>query len=92
MLQNLDLQPRISKVFLITKTIFLTVGQNNFGNKYQYLTKTIEIPAITFFLDSWVEVQENRNDPSKLKSTHFWPQFATLIADKFLSSKSCTLL
>ena len=32
-LEILDLQPRNSKVFLDHKTIFLTVGQNNFGNK-----------------------------------------------------------
>ena len=31
--QILSLQPQISKFFSITRTIFLTEGQNNFGNK-----------------------------------------------------------
>ena len=30
--------PRIAKVFSITRTIFFTVGQNNFGNKITFLT------------------------------------------------------
>ena len=32
-LQILGLQPRISKLFSITRTFFFIVGQNNFGNK-----------------------------------------------------------
>merc|ERR1711997_1210896 len=36
-LQILGLQPRISKFFSITRTFFfLTVGQNNFGNKIPF--------------------------------------------------------
>ena len=37
LLQILGLQPRISKVFSITRTIFFTVGQNNYGNKVPFL-------------------------------------------------------
>ena len=37
-LQILGLQPRISKVFSITRFFFLTVGQYNFGNKIPFLS------------------------------------------------------
>ena len=35
-MQILSLQPRIPKVFSLTRTIFFTVGQNNFGKKIQF--------------------------------------------------------
>ena len=35
-LQTLGLQPQISKMFLIKEHFFLTVGQNNFGNKIPF--------------------------------------------------------
>ena len=36
-LQILNLQPEFQKFFSITGTIFLIVGQNNFGNKIKFL-------------------------------------------------------
>ena len=37
-MQILSLQPQIAKDFSITRTFFLTVGQNNFGNKIPFIT------------------------------------------------------
>ena len=47
-LQILGIQPLISKVFLITKTIFLTVGQNNFDNKIPFVTEKTNWPLVIF--------------------------------------------
>ena len=52
MLQILGLQPRISKVSRSLEQFFLTVGQNNFGNKIPFLNMrfhNVLLPMILFF-------------------------------------------
>ena len=45
-LKTLGLQPQISKVFRSLDQFFLTVGQNNFGNKIPFLYQGCEIVVI----------------------------------------------
>ena len=78
-LQILGLQPWISKVFLDqVEQFFLTIGQNNFGNKIPFLRKTImsglehQLSFVTFTnkqINFWPWLWSRLGTPIKAKRT-----------------------
>ena len=61
-LQILDIQPQVSKGFLnyLLEQFFLTVGQNNFGNKIPLLYRQIENRENSTAQCKWVSIGANR--------------------------------